>query len=125
MEIFKEKARKYFIVGAFSERVGDFDVAAANYFKSLAAAGDYALSKAGLSAKNYEERFGMLKSSFPELYRITSSLFLTYRRAYTKDIAKDEAIALKNKLKEAFRNAGIDVPTDEEVEEHIKKALKR
>lgn len=124
MEIFKEKAGRYFITGSFSERAGDFDVAATNYFKSLAAVGDYALSKAGLYAKNHDERFEMLKTNFSELYKITFSLFLTYRRAYTKDVMKDEVTALKIKLKEAFKNAGIEIPTDKEVEEHIKKALK-
>jgi len=124
MEIFREKARKYFIVGSFSERAGDFDVAATNYFKSLAAVGDYVLSKVGLYAKNHEERFEMLRANFQEIYKITSSLFLTYRRAYTKDVMKDEVVALKIKLKEAFKNAGIEIPTDKEVEEHIKKTLK-
>jgi len=50
---------------------------------------------------------------------------LTYRRAYTKEISKEETLSLKEKLKEAFKNAGIEIPTEKEIDEHIKKALKR
>ena len=122
---FIKKARDYFISGEIAERIGNFDVASSNYFKSLAAINDFVLSKVNLFPRDHAERFIMLKENFPDFYRITSSLFLTYRRAYTKEITLNEIIILKEKLKEAFKNAKIPAPTDKEVEESIKKALKR
>lgn len=120
-----KKARDYFISGEIAERIGNFDVASSNYFKSLAAINDFILSKVKLFPKDHTERFVMLKENFPEFYKITSSLFLTYRRAYTKEITLNEIMILKEKLKEAFKNAKISIPTDKEVEESIKKALKK
>ena len=121
---FIRKARSYYIAGEIAERNRDFDVASSNYFKSLAAINDFVLSKEGLFPKDHNERFNMLKEKFQELYRITSSLFLTYRRAYTSDISKEEISVLKEKIKGAFKNARIAIPTDFEVEKYIKEAHK-
>jgi len=121
---FIKKARDYFISGVINERIKHLDVASSDYFKALAAVNDFVLSKIDLFPKNHEERFDMLKEHFPIFYKITSSLFLTYRRAYTKEITISEINLIKERVKEAFKNAGIAVPADTEVEESIKKALK-
>lgn len=102
-----KKARDYFEVAQYAENIGKFDVAATNYFKSLAALNDFVLSKKKLFPKDHNERFFLLKENEPLLYRIASSLFLTYRRAYTKDISKEELEGLKQRLQEAFKNAGL------------------
>lgn len=120
-----EKARNYYISGEIAERLSNYDVACTNYFKSLAAINDFLLSKKNLFPKDHNERFDMLRENIPELYKLTASLFLTYRRTYTKEISKEETNALKEKLKEAFKNAGIDIPTNNEIEEAIKKALRK
>ena len=125
MEIFKEKEKNNFISGVFNERIEHLDVASSDYFKALAAVNDFMLSGINLFPKNHDERFIMLKENFPIFYKITSSLFLTYRRAYTKVINKEEINLLKEKIMEAFKNAGIKIPTDAEVKEYIKKALKK
>lgn len=121
MESLIRKARDYFIIGRISEKIEKLDVACSNYFKSLSAINDFVLSKKGLSAKDHGERFLMLKENEPFLYRITSSLFLTYRRAYTKDIGKEETIMLREKIKEAFNYAKIEIPADSEIEKYFKK----
>ena len=116
-----KKAKDYFIIARISEIIGKFDVACSNYFKSLAAINDYVLSKKGMFPKDNSERFSMLKENENFLYKITSSLFLTYRRAYTKDIGKEEVLMLKEKVGEAFEYAKIELPTDSEIEKYIKK----
>lgn|SRR3989338_8526148 len=121
---FEKKAKDYFIIGKIAERIGQFDVACANYFKSLSALNDFILSNLGLYPKDHNERFIMLKENYPDFYKITSSLFLTYRRTYTKEISADETTILKERLKEAFNNAKIQIPTDFEISESIKKANK-
>jgi hypothetical protein len=125
MDKFEKKAKNYFIAGEIEVRIGNFDVACTNYFKSLAAINDLVLSRINLFPRDHNERFEMLKENFPYFYKITSSLFLTYRKTYTKEILAEETEMLKEKLKEAFKNAKIDTPTDFEVEESIKKALKK
>src|SRR4030043_1541642 len=125
MDKFEKKAKNYFIAGEIGERIDNFDVACTNYFKSLAAINDLVLSRINLFPRDHNERFEMLKENFSNFYKITSSLFLTYRRTYTKEIFAEETKMLKEKLKEAFKNAKINTPTDFEVEESIKKALKK
>jgi len=52
----------------------------------------------------------MLKEKEPFLYKITSQLFLTYRRTYTSEINKEETERLKKKILEAFKYAKIPIP---------------
>lgn len=115
------KAKDYFIVGKISEIIAKYDVACSNYFKSLAAINDYILSIKNLFPKNHNERFVMLKENDSFLYKITSSLFLTYQRAYTKKITLEETKMLKKKIKEAFKYAGVEPPTDSEIEKYFKR----
>lgn len=115
------KAKDYFIIARMSEIIKKYDVACSNYFKSLSAINDHALSKKGLFPKDHHERFLMLKENESFLYKVTSSLFLTYRRAYTKEITKEEIKILKEKIKEAFKYAGIEYPADSEIEKYFKK----
>ncbi len=115
------KARDYFIIARMSEIIAKYDVACSNYFKSLAGINDYILSKKGFFPKDHHEIFLMLKENEFFLYKITSSLFLTYRRAYTKEITKEEIKILKEKIKEAFKYAGIEYPADSEIEKYFKK----
>ena len=115
------KAKDYFIIARMSEILAKYDVACSNYFKSLSAINDYILSKKSLFPKDHNERFLMLKENESLLYKITSSLFLTYRRAYTKEITKEEIKLLKEKIKEAFKYAGIEYPADSEIEKYFKK----
>ncbi len=115
------KAKDYFIIARISEIISKYDVACSNYFKSLSAINDYVLSKKSFFPKDHNERFLMLKENEFFLYKITSSLFLTYRRAYTKSINKNEVKILKEKIKEAFKYAGIEFPADSEIEEYFKK----
>jgi|SRR3989344_3672014 len=116
-----EKAKDYFIVARISEIIRKYDVACSNYFKSLSAINDFVLSKKGIFPKDHNERFSMLKESEALLYKMTSSLFLTYRRAYTKEISKEETDMLNKKVKEAFEYAGLTVPDDSEIEKYFKK----
>jgi|GEM_PF-5252224 hypothetical protein len=118
-----EKARNYFIAGSIAERLRNFDVASTNYFKSLSAVNDHALAGMSMFPGDHNERFEMLKEKIPFLYRITSSLFLTYRRTYTKEITQSETAILRRKVKEAFAYAKIHVPADTEVKDCIKRAL--
>ena len=121
MERLVKKAKDYFIIAVISEKLEKFDVACSNYFKSLAAINDFILFKKGLFPKDHNERFLMLRENEPLLYKITSSLVLTYRRGYTKEIDKQETLMLKEKIKEAFEYARISIPENSEIEKYFKK----
>lgn len=102
-----KKTKDYFEIAQYAESLGMFDVAATNYFKSLAALDDFVLAKKSFFPQDHNERFRMLKDNEPFLYKISSSLFLIYRRTYTKDISQEEITLLKQRLGEAFKYAGI------------------
>lgn len=116
-----KKAQNYFIIAEISEKFEMFDVACTNFFKSLASINDFILLKKNLFPKDHNERFFMLKENFQFLYKITSILFLTYRRTYTKEINKNETKLLKEKIKEAFNYAGVKIPNSSEFEKDFKK----
>ena len=124
-KVFETKAKRYFIIGSLAEKGRDFDVSATHYFKSLSAVNDYILSTKNLEAKDHGDRFNLLKENFYTLYKLTSSLFLTYRRAYTKEISQEELKVLRIKLEEAFGHAGIELPTQKKVVEYIKSLLEK
>jgi hypothetical protein len=119
-----KKAKNYFIAGAIQERIGNFDVASTNYFKALSAVNDFVLSGRNLFSKDHNERFSLLKENEHFLYKVTSSLFLTYRRAYTNEISAEETKLLKERIKEAFEYGKIDIPTESEIDEAVKKAFR-
>lgn len=104
------KAKNYLIIGKIAEDKEMFDVACTTYFKSLAAVNDFILSKIKLFPKDHNDRFLMLKEKEPFLYKLTSSLFLVYRRTYTCNLDKQETISLRQKLMEAFEYAKIKIP---------------
>jgi len=118
------KAKNYFILGRMAEKINMLAESAANYFKALSAVNDCMLGKFGLKPRDYVERFNMLKKNIPLFYEITDKLFITYRRTYSEDLSREEAANLRNNVMEAFKNAGINPPTDKEVEEYTKKLLK-
>jgi helix-turn-helix protein len=67
----------------------------------------------------------MLKSHLPILYIITDKLFSTYRRTYTKDLEKGEVKLVKKRVTEAFENAKIRIPTDEEIKKKFAELSKK
>ncbi len=124
-EELKEKARNYFILGIIAERMGMHSEAATNFFKALFAADDAAIfRKIKDKPKDHSERFDMLKKNLPEMYLITDRLFSTYRRTYTQDLEKGEVELVKKRIKEAFEDAEIEIPSDEEVKERFAQLLK-
>jgi len=123
---FKQKARNYFIIGVIAETLGMNSEAAANFFKALFAADDLAIyNKIEQEPKDHTERFYLLKSHFPKLYTITDRLFSTYRRTYTQELNKEELSLVKKRVVEAFENAEVATPTNEEIKAKFEELLKK
>lgn len=126
VENLKNKAKNYFILGIIAENLNMEAEAATNFFKALFAVDDVALlEKINDKPKDHTERFNMLKENIPELYTITDRLFSTYRRTYTQDLEKEEVKLVKKRIMEAFTNAKISIPTDEEIKTRFKEFIKK
>lgn len=124
-ENLKEKAKNYFILGAIAESLNMNAESASNFFKALFAIDDFDLLKFGDKPKDHTERFNMLKIKSPKLYLLTDRLFSTYRRTYTQELRKEELQLVKERVKEAFENAGIEIPADKEVREKLAEIIKK
>lgn len=121
----EQKARNYFILAVVAEIFGMTSEAATNYFKALFAVDDTAVSRVGRIPRDHTERFAMLETNFPSLYRITDRLFSTYRRTYTKDLGKEEVALVKKRVEEAFAYAKIPLPTNEEIRRKFEEVVKK
>lgn len=122
----KEKAGNYFILGVIAESLNMPSEAATNYFKALFAIDDSALlERVKVQPKDHAERFDLLKRNIPKLYIITDRLFSAYRRTYTQDLEIGEVRIIKTRIIEAFKNAGISVPTDGEIKNKFEELAKK
>lgn len=125
-EDLKNKAKNYFILGIIAENLKMSSESATNFFKALFAVDDLALlEKINDKPKDHTERFNMLRENIPELYTITDRLFSIYRRTYTQDLEKEETNLVKKRVMEAFKNAKISVPTNEEVKTKFKELIEK
>jgi len=124
-ESLKEKAKNYFTIATIADTLKMYSESASNFFKALFAADDFALSKFGEAPKDHTERFNLLKLKSPELYTLTDRLFSIYRRTYTQELQKEELQLVKERIKDAFKNAKIEIPTDEEIKEKLAELIKK
>ncbi len=126
LDALKTKARNYFILGSIALRLNMPSEAATNFFKALFAVDDSALyAKLKLEPKDHTERFDLLRKNSPELYSITDRMFHTYRRTYTQQLNEEEVLLVRKKVMEAFENARIAIPTDEEVKNQFEELFKK
>lgn len=121
MEKFEKKAKDYYEIALIAYKLQKYDVACTNYFKALSAINDNLLAEKGMQAKDHNSRFNLLKENFPQFYELTSKLFLTYRKTYTNNVDKEDALFLQTKLKEAFHNAKIKLPENDFIKGNSKK----
>ena len=76
-----------------------YNSAIASYFKALSTLCDlkiYELKR--VLPKNHSERFLFLKTSFPEVYKIISSLFDIYTKTYNLRLGIKEALLFKENV---------------------------
>ena len=126
VENLREKAKNYFILGVIAENLNMNSESATNYLKSLFAIADsLILEIKNLKPKDHAERFNLLKLYFPKIYAITDSTFNTYRRTYTQELNKEELKIVKKRLIEAFENAKINIPTNEEIKRRFEEFIKK
>ncbi len=81
----------------------DFTSAAILYFKALFASLDYLiLAKVGQTPKDHEERFRILETKFPSLYKILNDVFRIYRASYRTTISQTDCEKVRSHVKETI-----------------------
>ena len=120
------KARNYFVLGTIALKLSMPSEAATNFFKALFAIDDSVLyDKLKLEPQDHTERFNLLRKNSPKLYLITDRMFHTYRRTYTQELSEEEVQLVRTRVMEAFENAGMVIPSDEEVKSQFEELLKK
>ena len=108
MEQLLKNALEFFESGNDNLVKKRYNVATADFFKSIVIFCDYLIYKEiRIIPKNHKHRFDLLEKYFQEIYQKVSELFKTYIETYNLDMGKPEAEKIKkyaNELKNTYLN---------------------
>ncbi|MDI6738285.1 MAG: hypothetical protein QME12_07285 [Nanoarchaeota archaeon] len=105
--VLRENAADFLKQAERAEGDGSFNPAATLFFKAMAVLADLLiLQKEGFIPSNHAERFRLLKSKYPELYRILDRDFPLYQNSYSLKISKKTLEVLKKDAKRVAEIAG-------------------
>ncbi len=108
-EIIEKNLKEYLEIAEYSLGKGKYNAAVTMYYKALVELCDMTLlKKLNKIGANHTERFQLLESASPELYRIASKLFRFYRDSYNKEISEKIAKIVKDEVENAKRIASGD-----------------
>jgi uncharacterized protein (UPF0332 family) len=80
-----------------------------SYFKAVAVLCDLKIyQERRLLPKNHQERFLFLQVNFPEVYKITTDLFNSYRDSYNIRMQKQDALKLKENVEKLKKLLNIE-----------------
>jgi len=103
-EIIKKNFEEYFEIAKYSFSKGKFNTAVTLYYKALVELCDLELlRKLNKIGANHTERFGLLKTASPLLYKTASKLFRFYRDSYNKEINETIAKLVREEVENARR----------------------
>ena len=103
-----QNAKEYYKNALESDKKQEYNSAATLFFKALSALCDlYILTKKGKTPSSHTDRFRILKSDFPEIYRIIDKDFPYYQDSYKARVDKETSEMLKNDTKKLFELLGI------------------
>ena len=101
-EIIEKNLREYLEIAEYSFKKGKFNTAVVLYYKALIEICDIELlGKLNKIGANHTERFELLESVSPVLYKIASRLFRFYRDSYNKEISETIAKLVKEEVEHA------------------------
>jgi len=100
----KENIKEFYESALQSEKEKKFNVAVTLYFKTIAVLTDlYILQKEGKIPSNHSERFRILESKYPEIYKIIDKDFPFYQDSYRIKLNKEVCEVLKNDAKQLIK----------------------
>ena len=114
METEKEKiliknAKEFYGDAMLAESKKHYNSSVSLFFKSLAVLADlYILRKDGKIPSNHSERFRILETKYPDIYRILDKDFPYYQDSYSIELNKEINEVLKKDVKELFRLLAIN-----------------
>jgi uncharacterized protein (UPF0332 family) len=96
MEELIENADEFLASAEDNLAKGRYNASVSDFFKAIANLCDYSIYKEiKLLPKNHNERFGLLRIHFKEIYEKLSDLFQLYRESYNLRLKKEDALKLK------------------------------
>lgn len=107
-EILIENAKEYYGNAIKAEEKGEHNSAVTLFFKTLSALCDlYVLKKEGRIPTSHTERFRILETKYPEIYKILDKDFPFYQDSYKARMDKEVSEMLKEDVKKLFKILGI------------------
>jgi len=107
-EILEENIKEYVKEAKKAKKDLAYNTATTLYFKALAVLVDlFILRKEGFIPSNHNERFRILESKYPLLYKILDKDFPIYQRSYKLKLTKEHVEVLENDFKKIAEFAGI------------------
>lgn len=110
-EIIIKNFKEYYEIAEYSFNKRKFNTAVTLYYKALVELCDLELlRKIKRMGANHTERFELLRTVSPSLYRTASKLFRFYRDSYSKEISE----TISKLVKEKVENAKKDILNEKE-----------
>ena len=102
--IIEKNLKEYLEIAKYSFSKRKFNTAVTLYYKALVELCDLELlKKINTIGATHTERFELLKTVSPQLYRTASKLFRFYRDSYDKEISETIAKLVKEEVENAKR----------------------
>jgi len=99
-QILLENAKEFANQAKKAAKDHSYNSAVTLLFKAIAVISDlFILKREGFIPKNHTERFLLLKSKYPEIYKILNKDFPVYQQSYKIKLNKEYADVLENDLK--------------------------
>ena len=101
-ETIEKNLKEYLEIAEYSFSNKKFNSAVILYYKALVEICDLELlRKLNKIGANHVQRFELLETASPELYRIASKLFRFYRDSYNKELSETTAKLVKENVENA------------------------
>lgn len=103
-EILIKNAKEYYNNAIEAEKKRQYNSAVTLFFKALSSLCDlYILTKEGKMPSSHTERFKILKSKYPQIYRIIDKDFPFYQDSYKARLNKEVSDMLKEDARKLFK----------------------
>lgn len=107
-EILIENAKEYYNNGLETEKKKQYNSAVTLFFKSLSALGDlYILINEGKMPSSHRERFRILETKYPSIYRVIDKDFSFYQDSYRARLDKEVSNMVKKDVEKLFKTLKI------------------
>lgn len=103
-DVLKKNADEYYRNALLSEKKGDYNSAVTLLFKALAALCDlFIFNKENKIPSSHTERFRILETKYPDLYKIADKDFSFYQDSYTLRLNKEVCDVLRQDVEKLFK----------------------